>query len=757
MQVNQVSTPLTLLQNVKAGIQTGLSTSVKFAGSVGKVFCKPLANALHGNTTTLTARTGAQGNPGNRLKGDALTRAQCKDLTNKIQDNMKEKSAGAKLMHARILPTLLPRMQTLAKTSQEDFNAYRNLVETAGKGGLLDKDMAAKVMDTQRHKPAETLGLLKVVSEFAGMAGTQGLQLKADMLDQIRSHLTNEAIPNGNPGLDLEPELDAYNNAQGEKKATARDKLFKKAWDQSVSRMETDLKSTKPKTAQEKALKKSLLSKLKKQGPESITERDLAKMGLLPGTSKSLLNTALLARYAYKEGNIKTTTYTAPEIKKAVKRGIKDALKNDKAALKKDPDALKSYENLSKGEKTAHDVKSVAAAFRKQDAFGRDEIIYLKNKLKTKIDDFLPPSGNDPWINKMNQAIREGVKKDLFIAPESLLLDGIRPIHSIGSGGGGATLSETEMIKEIAEKYGAYAEQFKELTESVNSSQKLALKAWVFRDKSTLSLEKIAKREGALNEIEISKQLDHPNIVKSYFSIQHHDANHREKISIAMDYCEKGDFSNVLKKDANNYDPGTSKGVKNIARVLLGAVKGLHQMHQLGYVHRDIKLENIFMTADNTPKVGDFGLTKKLHTQMTGIDSDAIKNLSDSKSISGTRQIGTKGHIPPETYKEHNTAPTQDTYSLGITALAAMFGGGEINEVKDYPDFDREMAKKDFADDKIKSWLGLGEYQYNKTVFDITTEGELMREFIYRSTNFLPEGRIGYDESVSLLNDIITY
>ena len=35
-------------------------------------------------------------------------------------------------------------------------------------------------------------------------------------------------------------------------------------------------------------------------------------------------------------------------------------------------------------------------------------------------------------------------------------------------------------------------------------------------------------------------------------------------------------------------------------------------MHDFGYVHRDVKLDNIFLMSDASIRVGDFGQARKL-------------------------------------------------------------------------------------------------------------------------------------------------
>jgi calcium-dependent protein kinase len=100
------------------------------------------------------------------------------------------------------------------------------------------------------------------------------------------------------------------------------------------------------------------------------------------------------------------------------------------------------------------------------------------------------------------------------------------------------------------------------------------------------------------NEVEILRNLDHPNIVKAY---ETYDSS--KQIYMIMELCSGGDLyarSPYSEKES----------AKHIGKLL----SALKHMHDRGIIHRDLKFENI-MFENNSPnaeiKLIDFGLSAK--------------------------------------------------------------------------------------------------------------------------------------------------
>jgi len=88
------------------------------------------------------------------------------------------------------------------------------------------------------------------------------------------------------------------------------------------------------------------------------------------------------------------------------------------------------------------------------------------------------------------------------------------------------------------------------------------------------------------NETQILKRCNHPNIIKliDYFETI-------EQIYLVLEYLEGGDLFDYLKE--RNFT--TSNSVK--VRVMEGVSQAVKYLHELGIIHRDLKLENVMMSS----------------------------------------------------------------------------------------------------------------------------------------------------------------
>ncbi|WOH04020.1 hypothetical protein DCAR_0623425 [Daucus carota subsp. sativus] len=98
-------------------------------------------------------------------------------------------------------------------------------------------------------------------------------------------------------------------------------------------------------------------------------------------------------------------------------------------------------------------------------------------------------------------------------------------------------------------------------------------------------------------------------------------------------------------------------------KIALGAARGLRYLHEecrVGcIVHRDMRPNNILITHDFEPLVGDFGLARWQPDGDTGVD---------------TRVIGTFGYLAPEYAESGQITEKADVYSFGVVLVELVTG-----------------------------------------------------------------------------------
>ncbi|GAA6007914.1 hypothetical protein JCM11491_006537 [Sporobolomyces phaffii] len=100
-------------------------------------------------------------------------------------------------------------------------------------------------------------------------------------------------------------------------------------------------------------------------------------------------------------------------------------------------------------------------------------------------------------------------------------------------------------------------------------------------------------------EIELLKDLDHPNIVLYLGMEQTH-----EFLSIFLEYVPGGSVGRIIRTHG--------KFEENVIKFFtLQILDGLEYLHSLGILHRDMKADNILIDQDGMCKISDFGTSKK--------------------------------------------------------------------------------------------------------------------------------------------------
>ena len=155
--------------------------------------------------------------------------------------------------------------------------------------------------------------------------------------------------------------------------------------------------------------------------------------------------------------------------------------------------------------------------------------------------------------------------------------------------------------------------------------------------------------ERFLRESRMAGSLSHPNIVTVHDYFEHEGTPY-----ISMEYIERGSLRPLV----------TKMTFAQIAGVLEGLLAGLQHAGSRGIVHRDMKPENVMVTAEGGVKISDFGIGRALN--QAGKESRFL-------TATGTA-IGTPAYMAPEQAMAKEVGPWTDLYSLGIMSYEMILG-----------------------------------------------------------------------------------
>ena len=167
------------------------------------------------------------------------------------------------------------------------------------------------------------------------------------------------------------------------------------------------------------------------------------------------------------------------------------------------------------------------------------------------------------------------------------------------------------------------------------------------------------EKQMIVSEVNILRELRHPNIVKYYDRIIDRE---KAKIFIIMEYCEGGDIATLIKNSKKEKSFIIEEVIWTIMAQMIAALSACHNRKEGKILHRDLKPGNIFLDSNSNVKLGDFGLSR----------------VMNADSYFAYTHVGTPYYMSPEQINDQKYNERSDIWSTGcilyeVAALRAPF------------------------------------------------------------------------------------
>ena len=191
----------------------------------------------------------------------------------------------------------------------------------------------------------------------------------------------------------------------------------------------------------------------------------------------------------------------------------------------------------------------------------------------------------------------------------------------------------------ILKRIGTGARSTIYLASSEEEEIKVALKRVIFeRPEDTRVFEQVE------NEYKVAQRIDHPYVRKCFELRKIRSLFRVKQMLLTMEYF-----------DGKNLEDCSTLSLGDVLLVFRMVATGLNAMHQQGFVHCDMKPNNILLNKPGSIKIIDLGQSCRIGTVKPRIQ-------------------GTPDYIAPEQVKRKPMGPKTDIFNLGATMYWALTG-----------------------------------------------------------------------------------
>ena len=155
--------------------------------------------------------------------------------------------------------------------------------------------------------------------------------------------------------------------------------------------------------------------------------------------------------------------------------------------------------------------------------------------------------------------------------------------------------------------------------------------------------------------------LNHANILAI-----HDFAIHRDTTYVVMELLEGESLLTRLAKGPLSPRRATELAIQ--------MARGLAAAHENGVVHRDLKPGNVWITKEEGLKILDFGLSKRLPSVSTALDSVSPTGTAPGSLTKQGTILGTVAYMSPEQVRGESVDVRSDLFSFGVVFFEMLTG-----------------------------------------------------------------------------------
>ncbi|KAE8335368.1 hypothetical protein BDV24DRAFT_169259 [Aspergillus arachidicola] len=373
---------------------------------------------------------------------------------------------------------------------------------------------------------------------------------------------------------------------------------------------------------------------------------------------------------------------------------------------------------------------------------------FLRGSPRTPQDNLFPPDPSGLSISNEQQAIRPDFNSvNLPATPtgprDSLLQSGKRlslPLNGYAPDVDPSLTSRFERVElvgtgEFSQVYRVSEPHNMSLSSIFSRSPKspniLPEKVWAVK-KAKQPYSGLKDRERRMREVDVLKALTNSDHVISFMN-SWEDNGH---LYIQTEFCEEGSLDVFL----------AQVGLKarlddfRIWKILLELSMGLKHIHDMGFIHLDLKPANILITFEGVLKIADFGMATSWPAE-EGIEGEGDREYIGPEILMGRYdkpadifslglimfEIAGNVELPDNglSWQKLRNGDMSDVPSLTWSAETSIFRDASGNPISEEPSFE-ELCTSDFGDDTFgeDSFLGSRRPSERKAV-QLARTGEL--------------------------------